>query len=269
VFLGNARAALIVAITIPLSLLIAFICMDGAKIPANLLSIGAVDFGMIVDGSIVMVENIFRLITSKQEHGESYDLRELIRSAAREVARPIVFAIGIIVTAYLPIFTLQRVEGKLFRPMAWTVAFALLGALLLSITLVPVLTTFLFKGKLKEFHNPLLERVRRLYLPQLRWALTRPRWALLAGLVLLVGDGVMASNIGSEFLPHLDDLDARVDAREHLAGRGRGPGGRGPRRQAQRDRRARDPAALPGDPQHGHPDRSARRRHRSDRLLQR
>jgi cobalt-zinc-cadmium resistance protein CzcA len=205
VFLGNARAALIVAITIPLSLLIAFICMDAAKIPANLLSIGAVDFGMIVDGSIVMVENIFRLITDKQARGEAYDLREIVRSAAREVARPIVFAIGIIVTAYLPIFTLQRVEGKLFRPMAWTVAFALLGALVLAITIVPVLTTFLFKGKLREFHNPLLELVRRSYLPALARLLERPAWVLLVGACLVVADVLMASSIGSEFLPHLDE----------------------------------------------------------------
>jgi heavy metal efflux system protein len=205
VFLGNARAALIVAVTIPLSLLIAFIFMDAAKIPANLLSIGAVDFGMIVDGSIVMVENIFRLLTHKQERGESYDLREVIRRAAQEVARPIVFAIGIIVTAYLPIFTLQRVEGKLFRPMAWTVAFALLGALVLAITIVPVLTTFLFKGKLKEFHNPLLGLVRRSYLPALARLLTRPHWVLVVGAALLAADALMARSIGSEFLPHLDE----------------------------------------------------------------
>ena len=158
VFLGNARAALIVAITIPLSLLIAFIFMDAAKIPANLLSIGAVDFGMIVDGSIVMVENIFRIVTSKQEHGEKFDLREVVLTAAREVARPIVFAIGIIITAYLPISSaLERVEGKLVRPIAWTVGFALLGALVLAITVVPVLTTFLFKARLKEFDNPMLK----------------------------------------------------------------------------------------------------------------
>jgi cobalt-zinc-cadmium resistance protein CzcA len=205
VFLGNARAALIVAITIPLSLLFAFICMDAAKIPANLLSIGAVDFGMIVDGSIVMVENIFRLITERQERGEVFELRGLIRSAAREVARPIVFAIGIIVTAYLPIFTLERVEGKLFRPMAWTVAFALLGALVLAITIVPVLTTFLFKGKLREFHNPVLEWVRRRYLPALGRVLTRPRIAIVIGTLLVVADLFMARAIGSEFLPHLDE----------------------------------------------------------------
>ncbi len=205
VFLGNGRAAFIVGITIPLSLLIAFIFMDVAKIPANLLSIGAVDFGMIVDGSIVMVENIFRLLTEKQEKNEPYDLAELVRAAAREVARPIVFAIGIIVTAYLPIFTLQRVEGKLFRPMAWTVAFALLGALLLAITVVPVLCTYLFRSKVKEFHNPLLGLVRRVYLPSLTRFLKFPKFALIVGAVLLVADGVAARHIGSEFLPHLDE----------------------------------------------------------------
>jgi cobalt-zinc-cadmium resistance protein CzcA len=204
-FLGNARAALIVAVTIPLSLLIAFILMDRAKIPANLLSIGAVDFGMIVDGSIVMVENIFRIVTHKQERGETFDLREVVSVAAREVARPIVFAIGIIITAYLPIFTLERVEGKLFRPMAWTVGFALLGALVLAITVVPVLTTFLFKVKLKEFDNPVLRLVRRVYLPALSRAIRRPKWALAVGGLILAADFVMMRSIGSEFLPHLDE----------------------------------------------------------------
>jgi cobalt-zinc-cadmium resistance protein CzcA len=204
-FLGNARAALIVAVTIPLSLLIAFILMDRAKIPANLLSIGAVDFGMIVDGSIVMVENIFRIVTHKQERGESFDLRAVVLMAAREVARPIVFAIGIIITAYLPIFTLERVEGKLFRPMAWTVGFALIGALLLAITVVPVLTTYLFKTRLKEFHNPILELVRKVYLPSLARSIRRPKLAFAVAGLLIAADLFMVRSIGSEFLPHLDE----------------------------------------------------------------
>jgi cobalt-zinc-cadmium resistance protein CzcA len=204
-FLGNARAALIVAVTIPLSLLIAFILMDYAKIPANLLSIGAVDFGMIVDGSIVMVENVFRLVTLRQEKGEPFDLAEVVRGAAREVARPIVFAIGIIITAYLPIFTLERVEGKLFRPMAWTVGFALIGALVLAITLVPVLTTFLFKTKLREFHNPVLNLVRKLYLPALGRAIRRPKLAFIVAGVIVLADVFFVHSIGSEFLPHLDE----------------------------------------------------------------
>ena len=205
IFLGNVRAAMIVAITIPLSLLIAFIFMDLSKIPANLLSIGAVDFGMIVDGSIVMVENIFRLIAEKQEHNQRYDLQDLVKAASKEVSRPIVFAIAIIVTAYLPIFTLQRVEGKLFSPMAWTVAFALFGALVLAITLVPVLTTFLFKGKIKEFNNPLLSLMRWSYLPTLRTLLKRPWIAFVVAGLLIGADAIMASHIGSEFLPHLDE----------------------------------------------------------------
>lgn len=204
-FLGNTRAALIVGVTIPISLLVAFIFMDLSKIPANLLSIGAVDFGMIVDGSIVMVENIFRILTEKQERGEKYDVGEVVRRASREVATPIVFAIAIIVTAYLPIFTLQRVEGKLFRPMAWTVAFALAGALMLAITLVPVLATFLFRGKLKEFHNPVLALVRRSYLPALGRAIKRPRRAVYVAAALLFADVLMARAIGTEFLPHLDE----------------------------------------------------------------
>ena len=205
VFLGNTRAALIVGITIPLSLLIDFIFMDIAEIPANLLSIGAIDFGMIVDGSIVMVENIFRQLAEKQERGQRYDLTHVVLQASREVARPVVFAIAIIVTAYMPIFTLERVEGKLFSPMAWTVAFALASALALAITVVPVLTSFLFTKKLKEFHNPLLELTRKTYLPALGRALARPRLVLGLALALLAGDALMAHAIGSEFLPHLDE----------------------------------------------------------------
>lgn len=204
-FLGNVRAALIVAITIPVSLLIAFILMDAASVPANLLSIGAVDFGMIVDGAIVVVENVFRQVAEKQEKKEPYDLRTLVGGASHEVARPVVFAIAIIVTAYMPIFTLERVEGKLFRPMAWTVAFALGGSLLLAITLVPVLTALLFTKRLTEFHNPLLYVVRRLYLPALGRALLRPRLALVVGALLVVADVFMARSIGTEFLPHLDE----------------------------------------------------------------
>jgi cobalt-zinc-cadmium resistance protein CzcA len=152
-----------------------------------------------------MVENIFRLVTHRQERGERFDLREVVLTAAREVARPIVFAIGIIITAYLPIFTLERVEGKLFRPMAWTVGFALLGALVLAITVVPVLTTFLFNTKLREFRNPLLELVRKLYLPSLTRALRKPKLALAVAALLLGADFLMVRGIGSEFLPHLDE----------------------------------------------------------------
>jgi cobalt-zinc-cadmium resistance protein CzcA len=205
VFLGSPRAALIVAVTIPLSLLSAFIGMHAMDIPANLLSIGAVDFGMIVDGSIVMVENIFRLIAEKRERNEPVDIVPVVRTAAHEVARPIVFAIMIIVASYLPIFTLQRVEGRLFRPMAFTVGFALLGALLMAITLVPVMATYILKGNLKEARNPLLEAVRRGYLPLVTRLLKRPRLVFIASVSLLLADAVLYTSIGSEFLPHLNE----------------------------------------------------------------
>jgi cobalt-zinc-cadmium resistance protein CzcA len=205
VFLGSPRAALIVAVTIPLSLLSAFIGMHALGIPANLLSIGAVDFGMIVDGSIVMVENIFRLVAERNEHGEKVELVPLVRTAAHEVARPIVFAIAIIVASYLPIFTLQRVEGRLFRPMAFTVGFALLGALIMAITLVPVISTYLLKGNLKEARNPLLEAVRRVYLPWVTRLLRRPKLVFIASATLLLADALLYSSIGSEFLPHLNE----------------------------------------------------------------
>ncbi|HEY6880329.1 MAG TPA: efflux RND transporter permease subunit, partial [Polyangiales bacterium] len=205
VFLGSPRAALIVAITIPLSLLTAFIGMHALHIPANLLSIGAVDFGMIVDGSIVMVENIFRLVAHKHERGEKVELLPLVRGAAHEVARPIVFAIAIIVASYLPIFTLQRVEGRLFRPMAFTVGFALLGALIMAITLVPVISTYILKSDLKEARNPLLEWVRRGYLPTVTKLLKRPRLVFIVSATLLFADAVLYGAIGSEFLPHLNE----------------------------------------------------------------
>jgi cobalt-zinc-cadmium resistance protein CzcA len=138
-FLGNARGALIVAITIPFSLLFAAICLDLRHIPANLLSLGALDFGMVVDGAVVMVENIVRHLGHRGR--PAAPVVERIREAAHEVQRPVFYAIGIIITAYLPIFTLQSVEGRLFKPMAWTVAFALLGALIFSMVLAPVLAS--------------------------------------------------------------------------------------------------------------------------------
>ena len=154
VFLGNARGALIVALTIPFSLLFASICLDLRHISANLLSLGALDFGMVVDGAVVMVENIVRhLNRHERDHGT---ILEQVRSAAREVQRPVFYAIAIIITAYLPIFTLQRVEGKLFKPMAWTVMFALLGALLFSMLIAPALASFVFRKGGKSWQNPVM-----------------------------------------------------------------------------------------------------------------
>ncbi len=142
-FLLNGRAALIVALTIPFSLLFASILLDVSKIPANLLSLGALDFGMVVDGTVVMVENIIRHLSHRKV---SQTPAQAIRDACHEVQRPVFYAIAIIITAYMPIFTLQRVEGRLFRPMAWTVAFALLGAMTFSILIAPVLASTFFRG---------------------------------------------------------------------------------------------------------------------------
>src|SRR5579863_4331401 len=165
-FLGNIRAALIVTLTIPFALLFASICLDLRKIPANLLSLGALDFGMIVEGAVVMVENIVRMLSHSKNDSAvvtSDSIRAKIAAAAHEVQRPVFYAITIIMTAYIPIFTLQRVEGRLFKPMAWTVAFALLGALLFSIVVSPVLASLLFRRGAKEWHNPVMRRLTVMY----------------------------------------------------------------------------------------------------------
>jgi len=204
-FLGNARGAIIVALTIPFSLLFAATCLRLKGIPANLLSLGALDFGMVVDGAVVMVENIIRHLGHPEN---SYKTpMERIRDAAHEVQRPVFYAIAIIITAYLPIFTLQRVEGRLFKPMAWTVAFALLGALLFSMLVAPVLSSFFFPKGAREWHNPVMELLKRLYRDAVKWAIVHRLitvgiavFGLLLAIYLSVG-GV----IGSEFLPHLDE----------------------------------------------------------------
>src|ERR1039457_4682921 len=212
-FLGNARGALIVALTIPFSLLFASICLDLRKIPANLLSLGALDFGMVVDGAVVMVENIVRHMGHRDPRNRTATVREsvpkttleTIRDAAHEVQRPVFYAISIIITAYVPIFTLQRVEGRLFKPMAWTVAFALAGALLFSMFLVPVLASIVYPRGTKEWRNPLMLFLTRIYGKALGAAI-RFRWITASAAVLtLAGAVLLARTIGSEFLPHLDE----------------------------------------------------------------
>ncbi|MGA7292781.1 MAG: CusA/CzcA family heavy metal efflux RND transporter [Terriglobales bacterium] len=204
IFLGNVRAALIVAATIPFSLLFASICLDLRHIPANLLSLGALDFGMVVDGAVVMIENIVRHLS--HENGIK-TARERISEASHEVQRPVFFAIAIIITAYLPIFTLERVEGRLFHPMAWTVAFALLGALFFSILIAPVFASFAFHNGAQEWHNPIMHFVIERYRIAVRWAIHHR--AITVGVcVLLVAIGIylaFSGVIGSEFLPHLDE----------------------------------------------------------------
>jgi cobalt-zinc-cadmium resistance protein CzcA len=204
-FLGNIRGALIVAATIPFSLLFASICLDLRHIPANLLSLGALDFGMVVDGAVVMVENIVRHLGHK--NGGVKTAREQISDASHEVQRPVFFAIAIIITAYLPIFTLERVEGRLFHPMAWTVAFALLGALIFSIVIAPVLASFAFAKGASEWHNPVMNFVVESYRVAVRWAIRHRAVTVgvVALLVLLGNYLVFSGAIGSEFLPHLDE----------------------------------------------------------------
>ncbi len=205
IFLGNVRGAIIVALTIPFSLLFASICLDLDKVPANLLSLGALDFGMVVDGAVVMIENIVRHM-GRNETRDKTPL-EIIREAAHEVQRPVFYAIAIIITAYLPIFTLQAVEGRLFRPMALTVAFALLGALLFSILIAPVLASFLFRKSAKEWHNPAMEFLIRTYRRALRRAI-RLRVLVFAPVLVLFAIAMwlfIGGHIGSEFLPHLDE----------------------------------------------------------------
>ncbi len=203
-FLGNVRSALIVTITIPFALLFAAILLDLSHIPANLLSLGALDFGMVVDGSVVMVENILR----HAEYGRGkWTLLEMIGTAAHEVQKPVFFARIIIIVSYLPIFTLQRVEGRLFRPMAWTVAFALVGALLFALLIAPVLCSLFFRGEIKEWRNPVLHWLQMRYGRQLDWCFDHLKLTLglgLAALAFMLFIG-FSGVIGSEFLPHLDE----------------------------------------------------------------
>ncbi len=205
IFLGNVRGAIIVSLTIPFSLLFASICLDLRHISANLLSLGALDFGMVVDGAVVMIENIVRHLNRQEE--EPRTLFERIKTAAHEVQRPVFYAIAIIITAYLPIFTLQRVEGKLFKPMAWTVAFALLGALIFSMLIAPALASLLFRKDAKQWPNPVMHWLTIRYRQDVHWAI-RNRWITIgASLVLFLLAIYLAFGgvIGSEFLPHLDE----------------------------------------------------------------
>src|SRR5581483_4259490 len=203
-FLGNVRSALIVTITIPFSLLFAAILLDLRHIPANLLSLGALDFGMVVDGSVVMVENILR--HSELGRGKK-SFTQMVATAAHEVQKPVFFARIIIIASYLPIFTLQRVEGRLFRPMAWTVAFALLGALIFALLIAPVLCTLLFQDEIKEWKNPVLHFLQERYARTLDWCFDHLKLTLglgvaaLAVMLFLAFSGI----VGSEFLPHLDE----------------------------------------------------------------
>ena len=207
-FLGNVRGAFIVALTIPFALLVASIWLDLSRIPANLLSLGALDFGMVVDGAVVMVENIVRRLSKRSGSPRTpTTIAQTIREAAHEVQRPVFYAITIIITAYMPIFTLQQVEGRLFRPMAWTVAFALLGALTFSILIAPVLASALFRHEVKEWRNPVMVFLTQRYRVALRWHIAH-RWIVIGGAAVALCFSMflgLSGVIGSEFLPHLDE----------------------------------------------------------------
>jgi heavy metal efflux system protein len=204
-FLGNFRGAIIVALTIPFSLLFASICLDLNKIPANLLSLGALDFGMVVDGTVVIIENVVRHF-SLPANAQKTPL-ERIRDAVGEVLRPVFYARAIIIAAYLPIFTLQSVEGRLFKPMAWTVSFALLGALIFSIAIAPVLALLQFRHGVREWHNPVMTFLRERYRIAVRWAIEHRLVTVGAGAAAfaLAAFLMVSGVIGSEFLPHLDE----------------------------------------------------------------
>jgi len=203
-FLGNVRGAIIVTLTIPFALMFASICLDLTHIPANLLSLGALDFGMLVDGSVVMIENMVRHLANKDN---THTPLQKIREASIEVQRPVLFARGIIITSYLPIFTLQAVEGRLFKPMAWTVTFALIGALVFAILLTPVMASLLFRKGAKEWENPIMNWLTARYRAGVRSAIEHRRITLTIATVLFVIAIYLAFGgpIGSEFLPHLDE----------------------------------------------------------------
>ena len=202
-FLYDLRAGLIVATAIPLALLFAFVCLDLRDVSANLLSIGAVDFGILVDGAVVMVENIFRRIATRQD--QPRPIMEVIAAAAAEVDRPIFYAVAVIVAGFLPIYALSGPSGQLFTPMADTMIFALVGSLVVTLTLLPVLCSWAFRKGARERRNPGFEAVKSAYTKGLDLCLAHP-WATTAASVLLLGGSLLlVPRIGAEFMPHLDE----------------------------------------------------------------
>lgn len=201
-FLGNWRGALLVALTIPLSLLIAFILMHLTDIPANLLSLGAIDFGILVDGAIVMMETILK---KRERHPDEILTEDSILRRTTEVARPIFFSTLIIITAYLPLFAFEHIEKKLFTPMAYTVGYALLGALAVALFLIPGLAFYAYHKPRKIYHNRWLEKLGEIYHRQIVALLDKPKRVLLPLLVILVAAGVLSYTVGKDFLPSLDE----------------------------------------------------------------
>ena len=202
-FLYDIRAGLIVATAIPLSMLFAFVCLDLKDVSANLLSIGAVDFGILVDGAVVMVENIFRQVAARA--GRPFTIREVIVEAAAEVDRPIFYAVAVIVAGFLPIYVLSGPSGKLFTPMADTMIFALFGGLVLTLVFLPVLCSWAFRKGVRERRNPLFEAVKSAYVIGLDFCLAHPWLTTLACVLVLGGSLLLIPTIGGEFMPHLDE----------------------------------------------------------------
>jgi cobalt-zinc-cadmium resistance protein CzcA len=209
-FLGNVRASLIVASAIPLSMLLAFAGMVETRISANLMSLGAIDFGLVVDGAVVLVENVVRRLGDRESQGKT--VRQVTAEAAHEVIRPVAFGVGIIILVYLPILTLSGIEGKMFKPMAWTVVFALAASLLLTLTLIPVLASLFLKVSVGDHEPRFVERLRRLYLRFLDVCLRSRRAVIGVALAVLVVAGVVASRLGAEFIPRLDEGDFAINA---------------------------------------------------------
>ena len=202
-FLGSFRSAFIVAVIIPLALMATFIGLKIRGIPANLLSLGAMDFGIIVDGAVIVVENIFRRVSRQKDFHGSF--RELIGEAAFQVGRPTFFSMLIIIIAHIPIFTLQRHEGRIFAPMAYTITSALIGSLLFSLTLVPVLCVYLLRPGGAERESPIVRLAHRIYHPLLKRALRTPKIILLFSVAALLASLAVVPRLGSEFLPELNE----------------------------------------------------------------
>ncbi|HYA96152.1 MAG TPA: CusA/CzcA family heavy metal efflux RND transporter [Terriglobales bacterium] len=202
-FLVSVRAAVIVALTIPLALLFSFIFLHAQNVAANLLSIGAIDFGIIIDGTLVMVENIYRELGLRQ--GSEYSLSEVIRSAARDVDRPIFYSVAVIIAGYIPIYALSGPSGRLFHPMADTMSIALVGALILTLTFVPVMCSYWFRRGVREKKNRAYDWIRQEYARELEWFLARPVLAMVIATAIFGASLLLIPYIGGEFMPHLDE----------------------------------------------------------------
>src|SRR4249919_2652905 len=202
-FLYDIRSGLIVAVTIPLSLLFAFACLDLQNASANLLSIGAIDFGILVDAAVIMVENIYRRLAESEERPGN--VFEIIRNAAAEVDRPLFYSVVVIVVSFLPIYVLSGPSGVLFRPMADTMIFALIGSLIITLTLLPVLCSWFMRSGVRERRNRIFERIRSSYTRGLDHCLARPRGTIGVSALLLLASLLLSADVGAEFMPRLDE----------------------------------------------------------------